>query len=419
MNEREQEPRTTLRLSNPVGTHGSGTTADADHEPLVFSTRDGLLSGEEIRGEVHTLLSCVSPEPDDDVLVVDGNYGVAAVALARCVPDGDVVVTETSARAAESCRENAARNDVSNLTVELTPAMAGIGTDVAAVGTDVAAVGESQRTAFDLAVFAPKPYDPVDVVNERLADALSLLREGGELYVAGRKNSGIERYAGTLEELAAGSERVTTEEGTHVYRGVRGASCDVPEYVTETEFRATVGDYTCRFLTVPGLFSWESLDDGTAALLRAVDVDDGARVLDCCCGYGAVGAFVGARTDCDLWATDDDVVATTYAETNYERNGVTAETILTGDCLDAVAAETAELDATFDVVLANPPTHAGDGVTKKLFSGIRAVLAPDGYACVVANEIMNYDERLAREFDFETTVVASEGNFDVIRAELP
>jgi len=176
------------------------------------------------------------------------------------------------------------------------------------------------------------------------------------------------------------------------------------------EFRATVGDYTCRFLTRPGLFSATELDDGTATLLQHATVQDGDRVLDCCCGYGAIGAFIGARTDCSLWATDDDRVATSYARLNFERNGVSAEDVRTGDCLDAVS------DQTFDTVLSNPPTHAGSGVTQKLFTGVREVIAENGVFYLVANQIMDYDDTLSGGFDFDAEVVAETGNFDVIRA---
>lgn len=359
-----------------------------------FTTRDGLLSKDEIRPAIRTLIANVTPEKDDDVLVVDANYGVAGIALARAT-DGEVLLTETSARAAETCRTNATRNDAENVTFELTP--------------DVRSV----RGGFDLAVLVPKPYDPTSVVKDRLAGAVSRLAPDGEVYVAGTKDAGINRYADVLSELTRESARVTTDDGVHVYRGSGRLSDDPPRYVSEREFRATVGDYTCRFLTVPGLFSWESLDDGTAALLDEVPIDDGQRVLDCCCGYGAVGSFVGARTDCALWATDDDVVATTYARKNFERNGVTPEQVLTGDCLDAVAGET------FDVILSNPPTHAGAGITQKLFEQVRDVLDPDGAFYLVANQIMDYDDRLERDFGFDATVVATRESFDVIRASLP
>lgn len=363
-------------------------------ETFTFTTCDGLLSKDEIRPAVRTVAECVTLERDDDILVVDANYGVVGIVLARAT-SGDVLMTETSARAGETCRTNAARNDVRNVHVEVTP--------------DVRTV----RDGFDVAVLVPKPYDPTNVVKDRLAAAVSRLAPDGTMYIAGTKKAGINRYADTLAELTIESERIATDDGVHVYRGVGPVTEDPPKYVSEYEFRATVGDYTCRFLTVPGLFSWKSLDEATETLLQAISVEDGQQVLDCCCGYGAIGAFVGARTDCVLWATDDNAVATAYARKNFERNGVSPERVVTGDCLDAVEGET------FDVILSNPPTHAGKGVTQKLFDQIHSALAPSGEFYLVANQIMNYDDVLTQDFGFDTMIVSSEGNFDVIRASLP
>jgi 16S rRNA G1207 methylase RsmC len=362
-------------------------------EEYTFQTRDGLLSTDEIRSAPIALLDYVAVQPDDDILVVDGNYGILGVILADLAPNGETVVTETSARAAETCRKNADRNGIENLTVELT--------------ADISSI----RDGFDLAVYAPKPFSPVDVVNERMAEAGTRLSPGGKFYISGAKSDGITRYSDILSDLFTDANRLGIVEACHVYCGTKSEAFQRKQYLEEHEFRASVGDYTCRFLTVPGLFSWESLDEGTKALLENVTVPSEARVLDCCCGYGAIGAFVGARTDCKLWATDDDVVATTYARRNLERNGVSPEAVVTGDGTDAVATDT------FDVVLSNPPTHAGQGVTKKLFSGIHEVLAKDGAAYFVANEIMNYEEKLSRDFEFAASVKAEAGKYNVICAK--
>lgn len=357
-----------------------------------FLAPDGLVSTDEIRTEEITILDHVSIEPTNDVLVVEGNYGVLSVILADISPQGQTVVTETSARAANSCQENAARNHVQNHTVELTSKISEI------------------RDEFDVVVYAPKPYSPIDVVNQRIVDASTRLSTDGEFYVAGTKSNGVTRFADTLSKLFGAVDRRTVNGDCHLYCATKTGPVEPRQFLDEYEFRASVGDYTCRFLTVPGLFSWQSLDAGTRALLKTVSVPDGSRVLDCCCGYGAIGSFIGARSDCEIWATDDNIVATTYAEQNFERNGVTPETVVTGDCTDAVST------ITFDIVLSNPPTHAGRGITKKLFSGIHDVLVDDGSAYFVANEIMNYDEKLSREFAFDSKIVEESGKYDVIQA---
>jgi 16S rRNA (guanine1207-N2)-methyltransferase len=429
---------------------------------LTFETRDGLVSTDEIRPAERTLVELLArtataasdgaelDNPRRRTLVVDGNYGVVPVALAAT--GETVTVTTTSARAGATCRANAARNDV-HLDVAVVADVRDLPTEIGSTDDERSVGGRDERDAgggdeqdvgdgderdvgdgdpgrvFDHVVLAPYAYDPLDVVRDRLADAVEFLAADGRVTVAGTAQSGIERYADTLDELTDETERRAVVDGVRVYRG-RGRSdqtstteaddtnadtdteTDTPtrsRYREEHEFRARVGDYECRFLTVQGLFSWESLDDGTAALVETVSVPDGARVLDCCCGYGAVGAFLGARSDVTLVGTDDDAVAVAYARRNYDRNGVTPERVVVGDCLDAVSGP-------FDAVVSNPPTHAGDGVTQKLFAGVREVLAPDGELWLVANRILDYDDRLREAFGFDVTVVREVDRYDVIRA---
>jgi 16S rRNA (guanine1207-N2)-methyltransferase len=361
-------------------------------ETYVFGTQDGLLSKDDFRQSELTLAEYVEVAPDDDVLVPDANYGVVGVVLAFRADRGETLMLESSARAADCCRSNAVRNDADNATVEL-----------------AADVGDG-RGNFDAVAHAPKPYQPTEVIKEKIAKGLDRLSPGGTYYLAGAKSDGVRRYEETLADLTGATERVTVTDGCHLYRAERPADYEPRSYVEDREFRATVGEYTCRFLTRPGLFSADELDAGTTALLEHATAEDGDRVLDVCCGYGAIGAFVGARTDCSIWATDDDAVATAYARRNLERNGVTPESVVTGDCLDAVS------DLTFDTVLSNPPTHAGKDVTRKLFSGVRDVLELDGEFWLVANRVMNYDAKLSESFDFDAEVVAEVENYDVILA---
>jgi 16S rRNA (guanine1207-N2)-methyltransferase len=146
---------------------------------------------------------------------------------------------------------------------------------------------------------------------------------------------------------------------------------------------------------VPGLFSASGLDDGTRLLLESVVLGDGERVLDLCCGYGAVGAYAGRVADGEVWLSDDDRVATRCAECSLRASGVDG-TVLTADCLEGVA------DRTFDAVLCNPPTHAGEGVLAELLSGAYDVLAPGGRLNVVHHRALDLGEHLVRYGDAET-----------------
>ena len=374
---------------------------EAGPERYVFRTADGVVSKDTFRDAELALLGAVVPDRADDVLVVDANYGVVGCVLAHVAPGGRTVLAETSARAARLCEGNLERNDADG--------------DVALV----ASLGELTGP-FDVAVYAPKPYDPVAVASERICQALGALRAGGELYVAAAKNEGARRYRDVLAEYARDVERVAKQGDVRVYRAVgpddEGALDDAGvephAAVEEHTFEASVRGVERSFVTRPGLFSAGHLDDGTRLLLEALPVADGDRMLDLACGYGAVGCFAAGFADCAVTMTDDDAVAAAYARRNAERNGVAAEDVLAADCVAGVRGRT------FDLVASNPPTHAGDGVVDACFRGARDVLAADGRFALVYNDVLDYEDRL--EALFETVeVVRAAADFHVTVCRRP
>ena len=330
-----------------------------------FRTADGLHSPDEFRAAELLLLETLWDQSLGDLLGVQANYGVIGTVLDSVA--ATVTMTETSARAVRLARENVDRNDCS--------------------ATVVLVTSPSQlQSSFDTACYAPEPYTPLDVGKQQLADALSTLRSGGRLYVAGRKSSGIDRYEQFLGEHASEVETVCREDGFRVIETTRPESVDVPAVVLPKTITARVDDVPLSMVTKPGLFSPNSLDDGTRFLLEAATVEDGERVLDLACGYGPVGAYAAARTDVDVVLTDENRRATDCAKATLAATGVEGR-VVTADRLRGV-------DGEFDRVLCNPPTHAGNGVLSRLFSGVCDVLRNDGELSVVHHRTLNLDEHL-------------------------
>lgn len=361
--------------------------AEAGPEIYRFRSADGVVSKDDFRTAELLLLNAVDPdlEPDDDVLVVDGNWGLLPTVLAHLA--GSVTTTETSARAAELCRRNARENDA-DVRVEL-----------------VADVSDVDGR-FDRAVFAPRPYDPVEEVKQRASDALARIREGGDLLLAAGKREGAKRYRDALAEMTGDAERVTKSEGVHVYRAGRSADYERQVFVEPRTIEATVAGHDCEFVTRPGLFSPGSLDRGTALLAETVvaeaDLAPDDRALDVACGYGPLGTALAKEFDAEVRFADDSRVATACTEAGVDRNGVDPDGIVTADCLDGVSGP-------FDLVVSNPPTHAGEGVTAELFDAARRELAGGGELWLVYNETMRYEDDLERSFDAVDVVRRDEG----------
>jgi 16S rRNA (guanine1207-N2)-methyltransferase len=338
---------------------------DSGRSHYEFRTVDGLVSPETFRDEELLLLETLWDRDLGDLLVVQANYGVVGIVLAASVDA--VEMTETSARAARVCRENLSLNDV-DATVFLVPSPAEV------TGT------------FDTACYAPTGYIPVALGKQRLVDALATLAPGGRLYVAGRTETGLDRYERCLDRHCQRVETVHESGDTRVVEAVRPDEFTPQEYVTSRTISATIGDVDLSLVSVPGLFSADSLDHGTRFLLETVDVRNGERVLDICCGYGPIGTYAAAVADVEVVLSDDGVRATACAQRSLEATGLEG-TVLTAD-------GTRGLDGQFDRVLCNPPTHAGDGVLSELFGGVAGHLVSGGELAVVHHSRLDLDTYL-------------------------
>jgi release factor glutamine methyltransferase len=116
-----------------------------------------------------------------------------------------------------------------------------------------------------------------------------------------------------------------------------------------------------RVVVTPGVFvprtrsellveivSDEMAAQGAAEQPFRHSLSDGARVLDLCCGSGAVGAAIAARLPgAEVWASDVDPVAVACA-----RHNLAPDRVVEGDLYDGLPAQ---LRGSFDVVVVNAP----------------------------------------------------------------
>lgn len=148
-----------------------------------------------------------------------------------------------------------------------------------------------------------------------------------------------------------------------------------------------------------GAFAGARLDIGTRALLEVLDAqpaDSAVEVLDLGCGTGALAvSFALAHSEVRVTATDRSAAAVASAQATAAANGVADHVTVTHD--DAAS----ELpDASFDVVLLNPPFHLGasvhTGAATRLFEAAARVLRPGGELFTVYNSSLGYRAELTR-----------------------
>ncbi|MFB6270377.1 MAG: methyltransferase [Halobacterium sp.] len=387
---------------------------DGAADEYRFAAADGVCSKQSFRTPELLLADVLWDETGvDRLLVPEANYGVVGVLLAaRCE---SVAMTESNARAAHLCEVNCRRNGV-DASVSLAT---GVST-LAASGDDAGSDGVRRDSAefgavalapeFDAFAFAPKPYAPIDVTAQRIVDAAERVDSGGSVYLAASEQTGLARYEAVLDDVTTALEHVE-ERGE--YSVVRASlddalECGVPSFVSPRTVEASVDGVDLSFVSVPGVFSANRLDDGTRLLAETAPVADGDRVLDLCCGNGALGTYAASVADCHVVLTDVDRVATACAERTLDAAGDDGS-VVTADGVRGVR------DESFDRVLCNPPTHATDRVLGDLFDRCRRVLAPTGDVFVVHHRDLDLRPQLSVFESVQRHATAAE--HVVVRAE--
>jgi 23S rRNA (guanine1835-N2)-methyltransferase len=158
---------------------------------------------------------------------------------------------------------------------------------------------------------------------------------------------------------------------------------DRPRRRHEILFQVRVDEETSlRFTSRPGAFSYGRFDDGARALVDAMEVHPGDRVLDIGCGIGTNGIIAAQRAGPTGFVTfvDSNLRAIALAELNARNLAVPHfETI--------ASATLRELpENAFDVVLANPPYFAQMSIAQLFIDRGRRALRRGGRFFLVTKQ---------------------------------
>jgi 16S rRNA (guanine1207-N2)-methyltransferase len=125
-----------------------------------------------------------------------------------------------------------------------------------------------------------------------------------------------------------------------------------------------------KIITDHGLFNKGNLDLGTKTLLKAVSFKAKSNVLDLGCGSGIVGIYAMKKADVTVDMVDVNERAVEIAKRNKELNHVEAN-IYVSNGFD-------NINKQFDIILSNPPIHAGKQVVYRLFKEASTHLTKHG-----------------------------------------
>ena len=131
------------------------------------------------------------------------------------------------------------------------------------------------------------------------------------------------------------------------------------DHIDKNLLEETVLGHSLALMTSEQCFSPKRVDRGTLAMLSAVTLKPGQKVLDLGCGYGVVGiACAKAIGQENVVMLDIDAASIHLAKANAEANGLPGIRVIQSDGFNALD------DTGFDMILCNPPYHSDFHVAK-------------------------------------------------------
>lgn len=241
-----------------------------------------------------------------------------------------------------------------------------------------------------------------------LAEASALVATGGPVVVDGQKTDGIDAVLKDLRaRLPASAKLSETLSKAHGKLAVFTAKADLADWAAQP---AQVDGFT----TLPGVFSADGIDRGSALLAEALPADMKGRVADLGAGWGFLSrkvlSFAGVK-ECHLVEAEAD--ALDCARLN-----------ITDDRAQFYWADATTWKAPrgMDHIVMNPPFHTGRGTDPALGTGFIAAAArnlnPQGALWLVANRHLPYDRSLTALFR-DVAEIGGDGSYRLTRAAVP
>jgi 16S rRNA (guanine1207-N2)-methyltransferase len=238
-----------------------------------------------------------------------------------------------------------------------------------------------------------------------IARGWSLLEPGGTLVCAGANDDG----AASLEKQvrkALGLDDTLSKFHCRVFWLTRNAAAPPDYWRGLGELRPVEGGW----LSQPGIFSWDRIDDGSALLAQCLPGDFAGHVADFGCGWGYLARHLLPPAVERLDLIDAEHLALDAARANVRDARASFHWLdLTREPAPAI----------YDAIVCNPPFHTGRASTPALGQAVleaaQRALRPGGRLYVVANRGLPYEPILKASFASIETL-ADNNKFRVTRA---
>ena len=283
------------------------------------------------------------------------------------------------------------------------------------------------RKLFTCIKRALKPNAPLYLVGQTQLGAKSIIKDAAQYFGSG--------------------------ETTIIKKHCRVGTCYKTEQVKQTRWQnqsglvldsyhtydLLVSDPPQSHQTLPGIFSWEHLDDGSAMLLDHLtsEIVKDKTVWDVGCGSGVLGLTAAQRGAKHVHLSDIDLLALACAWQNTSNQSLhdnisigaadTTRDFYPIQCDNHSPYPLLQVDINnnavpepVDLIITNPPYHQGHeqnlSMMQRLLESARPRLARNGQLLIVANTFLPYAKMLKRA-GYTSEVIRRTNAFSIHRAQ--
>ncbi|MEI6894378.1 MAG: methyltransferase [Colwellia sp.] len=271
------------------------------------------------------------------------------------------------------------------------------------------------KTCHDLVVIAfPKSKAEL---NFTLAMIAHCINETTKILLVGEKKGGIQSAEKLTRNLLSCCQKVDAARHCLLFFGLFQPAKLADVFNLQDWFKhyqMSVDGVALTIASLPGVFSQQKLDIGTALLLRNLPENLAGKVLDFGCGAGVISCFIGKKfTGTELSLLDVSALALTSAKESLALNGLSGK-VFPSNCLSHVTEQ-------YQYVVSNPPFHQGIKThyqaSEDFLTGIKKNLNKQGSITIVANSFLRYQPIMQAHIGY-TRIITKEKGFTIYLAQL-
>jgi 16S rRNA (guanine1207-N2)-methyltransferase len=266
--------------------------------------------------------------------------------------------------------------------------------------------------AYDAAlVYLPKSKGELELM---LAYIAPMLVRGGDLFLVGEKKGGIASAAKKLAHYGADYSKLDSAKHCQLWQVNLDSEAEpfkLSAWIKHLPIRFK--DSEISVASMPGVFSFAELDEGTALLMEHLPEKLEGRILDFGCGCGVLGVYTKLMNpSVQLEMVDINLLALVCAEKTAELNGVQANVYPSDGWM--------QVSGRVNGVVTNPPFHRGISTeyetTEQFIYKAKDKMAKYAPFLLVANSFLKYAAIIEKTFG-RCDVLAETTKFRVYKGQ--